>query len=222
MIWRALAVASVGGALSICGSAGVAQQLEFSTGVPVQDAPEAVRSSIVTLDRTRLFEETRMGRAILSRIDAASKELVAENRRLESALEEEERSLTQRRATLPLEEFRALAAEFDTRVEELRVAQEAKGRALTRAREADQRRFFELTFPVLAELMQEVGAVAIIDRSVLILSFDRIDITSQAIAKLDAELGDGADLAPLPDLENLPDVPPAATPDLQNLLPLQP
>ncbi|MFN3723848.1 MAG: OmpH family outer membrane protein [Paracoccaceae bacterium] len=148
-------------------------------------------ASVVILDRTRLFEDSQMGRAILAQVELASADLIAENRRLEAALEAEERGLTERRANLPVAEFRELAREFDTRVEELRVAQEAKSRSLSRTRDAEQQRFFELAIPVLAELMQDLGAVAIIDRSAVILSFDRIDITAQAIARLDADLGNG-------------------------------
>ena len=138
-----------------------------------------------------------MGRAVLARIERESNDLIAENRRLEAALEAEERSLTDRRPGLPAADFQTLAREFDTRVEELRVAQEAKSRALTRSGEAQQQQFFAAAVPVLAGLMQDLGAVAIIDRSAVILSFDRIDITAQAIARLDAELGDGSGLAPL-------------------------
>ncbi|MFN4129299.1 MAG: OmpH family outer membrane protein [Paracoccaceae bacterium] len=163
---------------------------------PAPSPGMGVFSSVVTLDRASLFEDSLMGEAILARIEAASNDLVAENRRLESALEAEERYLTERRATLPAEEFRELAREFDTRVEELRIAQEVKSRSLTRLRDSEQQRFFEAAVPVLAELMQDLGAVAIIDRSAVILSFDRIDITAQAIARLNSELGTGAELPP--------------------------
>ena len=152
----------------------------------------AEQSTVVTLDRARLFEESRMGQAVISQLEQASNDLISENRRLEAALEAEERQLTQQRATMTPEVFRDLAREFDTRVEELRVAQEAKGRALTRAREAEQQRFFETAIPVLVALMEDLGAVAIIDRSVVILSFDRIDITTEAIARLDAAFDAGA------------------------------
>ncbi|MFN4153284.1 MAG: OmpH family outer membrane protein [Paracoccaceae bacterium] len=186
---------------ALCGA--VIAGLAFGGAARAQepDAEAAInpQSAVVTLDRNRLFEETLMGQAILDRIDAASSDLIAENRRLEAALEAEERLLTERRATLPTEAFRELAREFDTRVEELRVAQEAKSRALTRTRDAEQQRFFEASVPVLAELMQDLGAVAIIDRSAVILSFDRIDITAQAIARLDAGLGDGGALIAEPD-----------------------
>lgn len=181
----------------------------LSTGVPVA-------LGVVTLDRDRLFEESLMGRAVLARIEAESADLAAENRRLEAALEAEERSLTDRRATLPPEEFQLLAREFDTRVEELRVAQEAKGRALTRSGDAQQGQFFAAAVPVLAGLMQDRGAVAIIDRSAVLLGFDSIDITAEAIARLDAELGDGSTLpAPPPAPEDAgPAVPPLSEPPL--------
>ena len=191
-----------------CAGPGMAQ-----TEAPerAQEQMPAMQSAVVTLDRARLFEETLMGQAIQARIDAASNDLIAENRRLEAALEAEERLLTERRANLPPASFRDLAREFDTRVEDLRVAQEAKSRALTRMRDAEQQRFFfEAAAPVLAELMQDLGAVAIIDRSVVILSFDRIDITEQAIARLDARLGDGAEMLAAP--EPVPEGPPADPP----------
>lgn len=170
------------------------------TGIRLAQATDGVgRSAVVTLDRDRLFEDSLMGRAVLARIERESNDLIAENRRLEAALEEEERGLTERRATLSPADFQTLAREFDTRVEELRVAQEAKSRALTRSGDLQQQQFFSAAVPVLAGLMQDLGAVAIIDRSAVILSFDRIDITAQAIARLDAELGDGSSLAPVDD-----------------------
>ncbi|MBN2630619.1 MAG: OmpH family outer membrane protein [Rhodobacteraceae bacterium] len=163
--------------------------------VPAQN----LQASFATLDRERFFAGSLMGQAAEQRYEAASAELLAENRQLEASLEEEERQLTLRRATMPADQFRALAQEFDTRVEELRAAQDSKSRSLTRRREEDQQAFFKASIPVLAGLMEDLGAVAIIDRSAVILSFDRVDITAQAIARLDAVLGDGTTPAPPPE-----------------------
>lgn len=181
--------------------------------------PTAMVSSIVTLDRDRLFDGSMMGRAFQARFEAQTTALVAENRKLEAALEAEERSLTDRRRTLDSEAFRPLAEEFDARVEALRTAQDAKSRALSRAREADQQQFFEAVVPVLGQLMVDLEAVAIVDRSAIILSFDQIDITDQAIALLDASLGDGtlgggtvvspADEAPAAPVAPVPELPAA-------------
>lgn len=173
-----------------------------------------LRAPLVTLDRERLFAESRLGKAALARYDEASAALIAENRRLEAALEEEERALTARRTSLAPEEFRKLADEFDRKVEDLRTAQDAKSRALTRRRDEDRQAFFEAAVPVLGGLMVDLEAVAIIERSAIILTFDQLDVTDLAIRRLDAVLGDGTAPAettgPAPDSET--SEPPEADP----------
>lgn len=172
-----------------------------------QAAPVLPHAPVVTLDRDRLYAESDLGKAAEARFEQESAALVAENRRLEAALEQEERSLTERRATLPADEFRKLATEFDTRVEDLRKAQDAKSRALTKRREEGRQAFFEAAVPVLGRLMVDLNAVAIIERSAIILTFDQFDITNLAIERLNAETTP----------ESLPDLPPVegATPDSQ-------
>lgn len=153
-----------------------------------------VSSPIVTITQEQLFAGTLYGKAVQARIEEASRALQAENREIEADLEAEERDLTVRRATLPAEEFRALAEAFNTKVEAIRSAQEAKGRALSRQNEEDRQRFFQTAVPVLAALMTEMGAVAMVDRSAIVLSLERIDITDEAIARIDSVLGDGLQL----------------------------
>lgn len=184
-----------------CGAAIVAALFTFDStalaqatpdpGDPGPETAEAFRSPIVTLDKERLFADSAMGKAMAKSFELAGEALIAENRRLEAALEEEERQLTARRQTLSSDEFRALAQEFDSRVEELRKAQDAKSRVLTRRRDEDQQRFFEAIVPVLGQLMADIGAVAILDRTAVILTFDTLDITALAVARLDATLGEG-------------------------------
>ncbi|WP_241427554.1 OmpH family outer membrane protein [Fertoeibacter niger] len=155
-------------------------------------------AGILTVTQERLFSGSRIGQAAEARFQAESRALVAENREIETALEAEERDLTNRRATLPPEEFRALADAFDAKAEGIRDAREAKSRALTRQRDEDRQRIFAAAVPVLAALMEEMGAVAIIERSTVLISFDRIDITEAAIARLDQVLGDGSALPEAP------------------------
>ena len=116
---------------------------------------------------------------------------MAENREIFAALEAEEKDLTARRATTPAAEFTALAAAFDAKAEGIRAAQDAKGLEIARQRTDDRRRFYDVALPVLAKLMTELGAVAILDKQAVILSYDKIDMTDRAIARVDAVLGDG-------------------------------
>ena len=162
-----------------------------------QDA--APTNGVLLLDQDRLFSDSRFGQRLLGELDTKTRELQAENRKLEADLEAEEKSLTERRATLATEEFRALADAFDAKVKGIRTARDAKSNDLAAQREVARKTFIQTAVPILAEILRERGAAAIIDRSAVVLSFDRIDITDLAIARVDALLApDAAAVAPRP------------------------
>lgn len=158
---------------------------------PQAGAVTVPKAPILSLDEEKLFTDTRFGQAVLSRHRAEMEKLLAENRRIEAALEAEERDLTERRALLPASEFQTLAAEFDDKAEEIRAAQTAKDRVLQDRLESERQRFFQAAVPILAQLLDESGAMAIIDKRAVVLSFDRIDMTAAAAARIDVVLGDG-------------------------------
>lgn len=159
-----------------------------------QNVPVPDDSAILTIVPDRLFAETRAGRTAEAKIEAETQSLMTENRRIESELEVEERNLTVLRDTISATDFRQMADAFDAKAERIRTEQDAKSRRITRMREEERQIFFKAAIPVLASLMQEEGAKAILDRSSVFLSFDLIDVTDRAIARVDAELGDGAAL----------------------------
>lgn len=159
-------------------------------GTPVNPVQGAA-SPIVTLDRERLFAGSQFGQRLTSEIEAASRELAAENRRIEGELIEEERALTDQRATLTPEEFRPLADAFDKKVEAIRDEQDGKSRELNRRLEEERQTFFRAALPVLGALVRDSGAVAILNAEAVFLSFQQLDITDRAIARIDEVLGDG-------------------------------
>jgi Skp family chaperone for outer membrane proteins len=166
--------------------------LPAQSPAPAGDAATpVVRSQIAVIEQDRLFLQTRFGRAMQASAEAARKALQAENQRLEANLEAEERKLTDQRPTMPPEQFRPLAEAFDEKVRGIRQAQDAKARDLTRQSEEDRARFVETAAPILVALMSDLGAVVLIDKSVAVLSMDSVDVTDEAIARIDAVLGDG-------------------------------
>ena len=181
----------------------LAQVAPVAAPVAAQEAG-LPRAPILMIDRNRLFTESAFGRAAEARFEAESEALIAENLRLEQALEAEERELTDQRATLEPEAFQTLAQEFDAKTEAIRAAQDTKSRAITAQRDADRQRFLQAAVPVLGELMSDAGAVAIFDKEMVILSLRGVDITDEAIARIDAALGDGTTL---PLVDEAPDVP---------------
>jgi Skp family chaperone for outer membrane proteins len=185
---------------------GPAMPTQAQTLTPAQAPTQAQGVPILTIDQERLFAESLFGRAALARLKASEDALVAENLRIEAALEVEERDLTARRAVLPAAEFRALADAFDAKVEGVRAAQRAKYTDLTAAHEADKRVFLQAAVPIIGQLMQEQGAVAVMDKATIFLSLQRIEITDLAIVRLDAAIGDGTVPPALPETP-LPTVP---------------
>ncbi len=179
-------------ALSLPGQAGQAET-PLSQGV--------MQLPFVTLDDARLFGESAWGKALLARLEADQAALAAENRAIEATLASRERDLTERRPGLPAAEFRALADAFNAEVETYRSAQRAKEQAIYQAHESARLRFRDVANQVLAAVMAERGALAILDESAIVLGFREIDITADAVARMDALVGDGSALpepAPAP------------------------
>jgi len=166
-----------------------------------------VVSPILTIDRERLFSDSAFGQRVNRELEAASSAMAAETRRIEAALEEEERLLTEQRATLEPEAFRELARAFDDKVQELRREREAAEDNLRRQIETAQAEFFDRVGPILGVIVRERGAVLIVDRRAILLAAADVDITEEAIARSDAVLGDGGSAAPAPVEPNDPAAP---------------
>ena len=147
---------------------------------------------ILTLDQDRFDGGSKFGQALEAKAFAATQALAAENRKIEADLAAEEATLTEKRAGVTAEAFAALADAFDAKVEKIRAAQQAKATALKTDQDARRKQFFDAAVPVLADLMRQAGAYAILNHDAVVLSFDSIDVTTRAIAAIDAKLGDGS------------------------------
>jgi Skp family chaperone for outer membrane proteins len=175
---------------------GAAPAQETAPAAPQGNPTVELPAPFLTIDQERLFTGSAFGRRVAAEIEDRSRDLAAENGRIEAELIAEEQALTDARPTLPAEDFRAKADAFDTKVQDIRARQDAKSRALTTFRDAEQQRFATELGAVLADIAQARGALAVMDRRAMLVSADAIDITADAIAAMDAKVGDGADGAP--------------------------
>lgn len=155
-------------------------------------APVGVGAAVLVIDQDRLFAESAFGRASLAREAEVAQELETQNAAIQAALVAEEQELTLLRKTLSAEDFAARAEAFDQKVERIRGEQDAKARDLGLKREEDVRAFVAAVRPILGEILQDREASVILDRSSVILSLNAIDVTDDAIARIDAVLGDQA------------------------------
>lgn len=189
----------------------IAGQCGLAQSVPAADPP-AVASPTLTIDPEALFNQSLYGQRILRDIQAETEDLATRNRDLAADLTAEEQDLAVRRPTMDPADFRAEAEAFDTKVQDIRTARDAKERALQDSVTAGRDEFFGAATPVLGQIMRDRGAVVLLDRRGVIISAGSVDITDAAIASVDAALGDGS--IPVPP-ETVPDTPPdpGPTPD---------
>jgi Skp family chaperone for outer membrane proteins len=154
----------------------------------VQGAAQEALPQLLTLDQDRLFLDSDFGKASIARERIAADALDQENRRIEAELAAEEQDLTDLRATLTAEEFTARANAFDAKVERIRDEQDAKAQTLAAVREQDRKDFLQVAVPVIGDLLGDKGAVAILDKNLVILSLSAIDVTDEAIVRVNAAL----------------------------------
>jgi Skp family chaperone for outer membrane proteins len=150
-----------------------------------------VQSEILVLDPERLFSETQLGKQMLKDFQAAREAMSKRNRQLEAELEAEEKSLTEKRASLSPEEFRDLADQFDSKVQRIRRESDRAVRDLERRRELLPVQFMRMVEPVLVGLMEDTGGAVIMDARSVLLRADAVDVTDLAASRIDAEIGEG-------------------------------
>lgn len=168
----------------------LALALSLATVPPAALAQEV--PAFVTLDQDKLFTASDFGQRVRETVEERARALGSENREIETALSEEERQLTEQRATLDPESFRALAEEFDRKVVEIRARQDRKAREIDAFAEDERTRFFQEVLPILVELLRESGAVAIIEDRAVVLAAEPMDITGTALRRVNDRLGTGA------------------------------
>lgn len=158
------------------------------------DAPAslALRQAVLTVDQEALYAGSAWGRRSQAEIEALSAQVSADNDRAFADLSAEEEALTEARATLPPDAFRARATAFDERVTQVRREREAAARSVALTAENDRQRFFQAAAPVLGRVMKDRGALLVLDQRTVLFSDASIDVTAEVIARLDADLGDGA------------------------------
>lgn len=182
---RVLASLLIAALASIAG----AQQVNDPT---VFDVPEGqVATPLLTVDIDRLFGQSQFGERISQTYTEGRTALAAENRRIADALREEELALAQQRPDMDPDVFRTEAEAFDAKAQGIRRAQDAKETSLEETLTQGRDQFLVVTRPILGQLMVDRGAIAILDRRSVLLSLGSIDVTDDAIERINASIGDG-------------------------------
>jgi Skp family chaperone for outer membrane proteins len=173
-------------ALAVWGAATAAQEGARS-GQPAINAP------FLFINQEQILVGSGAGKALLAEEEEKRRQLVSEARAIDAAFEDEERALTEKRGTISTEDFRKLANAFDQRVVAARQKQDERSDQLAAELEQVRRRFYATVAPILVDLMDRFGAVAIFDENSVLLADQRLNITAEVIAQIDAGRASGPD-----------------------------
>ena len=173
------------------GAADTPLRLAPTPAAPGQD-PLAL--AVVIVDQEALYRQSRWGMRAQAELAAQSRQVAADNDRAFADLVADEDALTAARARLSPEEFRIRATEFDERVMAIRRERDEAREALSDTAERDRAIFFQAAAPVLGRVMVARGALVMLDQRMVLIAEDRVDVTDDAIAALNAELGDGREI----------------------------
>lgn len=165
--------------LALAGGSAQAQQ--------VFDGPPTAQV-ILVLSQERLLRDSKTGRALLARQREMSDAHRDEGLRLDAELEGEELELTEKRRTLPPEEFEKLAVEFDEKVVATRRDHKEKSEALAAAIDDGRKQFFSQIVPIVAQIMQERQASLVFEQRNVLFTGPNVDITEEVISRLDDDV----------------------------------
>lgn len=162
-------------------------------------AQEQQPSAVLVIDLERAYSASLYGQRAKAELNIAGQALIEENERIAADLEAEESDLTVRRPNMEPAVFRAEAAEFDARVQQIRQEQDRKGKALKQAFADERDRFLVSAAPVLKKIMIERGASVVLSVSsqAVLMAIDGVDITVPAVTAIDNAIGDGTSLPSL-------------------------
>lgn len=144
----------------------------------------ATRVLVVDMDRMRA--ESLAGIGIDRATTAFREEIKSEISAREAAIRAEEQLLARERADLSQADFRERVEAFDAQVQAQRRLAETESRRLQLARARSQALLTRATQEVLAAMMRESQAHLLLDKSQIILSANAIDITEEAIKRLNS------------------------------------
>ena len=162
--------------------------LAASPALAQEASVRTVAPSVVMMDSERLYTESQYGLFLRGEIDAQIVQLNVENERIIADLQAEEQDLAVRRPTMDVADFRAEAAAFDAKVQDIRQAVDEKEAELGRAQTTARATFYDQSRPIIGQLMVRRGAVVVLDSRTSFVWIDSIDITNDAIAAIDAAL----------------------------------
>lgn len=138
---------------------------------------------ILVVDRERVLRDSAPGRALAAAVQEQRLALQSASAEVEKAMEAEETAIDKIRDSLTPQQFEERLRDFDQRVRQVRRDSQQASQAL-HARINDARREMGQALNlVLRDILEERGALVLLNAQTVIMARGEIDITAEAIDK---------------------------------------
>lgn len=185
-----LALSTLRPSLIVRALQGLALSIAVAFGLAATSAPvaaqEAIPAPVLIVNMDRIFRDSATAQAVQDQVNALRDATQEDLRARQDALLAEERALVALRATLAADEFAARAERFQEQARALRRERTESGAQLQRALARANTELRGALQPILQQIMVERRAGVLIDNRNVVLSVTALDVTEDAIARLDA------------------------------------
>ena len=152
----------------------------------------AQQGNVLVIDMNRVRFESRAGTEIREASAALRQEIRGLIQVRERSIREEERKLAAERDDLSADDFRERVQAFEQQVFDQRKFAEDESRRLQSLIARAQAQLTRATQRVLADVMRESGAELMLDKSQIVLTIEKLEVTAEVIKRLDQRLPAGS------------------------------
>ncbi|MGD9741613.1 MAG: OmpH family outer membrane protein [Dongiaceae bacterium] len=156
--------------------------------LPASAQQQQIPLVVAVLDVNLILRESSAAKAVRAQIDKQRDTYQAALVTQENKLRDADQKLSQDRASLSQEEFLKRRDELGKQIEQLRVDSDKRKQALEKAFNSGMQQVTQSLGQVLSEIAKQRGLTLVLNKAMVPLSANDLDITQEALKMLNARL----------------------------------
>ena len=137
------------------------------------------------MDVQKLLTESKAGKNIQEQLEAQKNKFLAELSKQEQKLRDDEKAIGEKRSEMKQEEFSKKAKEFENELADTRRRAQERKKALEESAAAGIVKLRNEILKVVQGIADEKGYSLVINKQIVVVSGKDMDITGEALARLD-------------------------------------
>lgn len=153
-----------------------------------QAARQAPAAVIILVDSQEILAESAAGKSLRAQIESYRKKFQADLSKREDDLRKQEAELKRQRTLLSPEAFEERRKTFEQQVTGVQREIQDRNKSFETALTDARKQLLTALEPIFADIMKEYGANLMLDQNQVVLGATTLDITKEAIRRLDSKL----------------------------------